>query len=168
MEQITEVLSREHRQVLEKLELLQKALDEHAERAVRSVLRFIDEPLVSHRRKEEEVLFPTLARYFSPDVGPVACMLQEHHEEHDHVEGLRKALDAGDWEEARLHGARLRRHLTEHIWKEDHILFPLAERLLNEAEEKKVRDGFASIGSCCPECSSGPVVSIHGEGEDAA
>lgn len=152
MEPVTQVLSREHRVVLARLDDFEKALDGYSPDALFDALRFFDERLILHRRKEEEILFPALARHFPPNIGPVSCMLEEHRDEKVHLDGLRRALEAGEREVVITHGRHILKHLRNHIWKEDNILFPMAERLLGAEEIEVVRKGFQAIGCCCPEC----------------
>jgi hemerythrin-like domain-containing protein len=152
MEPVTEVLGREHRVVLGVLDRFERALEEHRFEDLRDPLSFFEERLVLHRRKEEEVLFPALAPHFPPGMGPVACMIEEHRDERVHLDRLAEALDLNDAAAVVSHGHAVLQHLRNHIWKEDNILFPMAERLLDRAARERVLAGFAGIGCCCPEC----------------
>ncbi|MFQ5514020.1 MAG: hemerythrin domain-containing protein [Myxococcota bacterium] len=149
MKPITEILSREHQVVLSRLAELERALDVYAEEVLCDTLRFFDEVVTLHRRKEEEILFPALSAHFPPDAGPIACMLDEHREEKRHLQGLSQALDVGDREKIIIHGRSIVDLLRQHIMKEDHVLFPMAERLLDEDQRHRVGAGFRAIGSCC-------------------
>lgn len=92
-----------------------------------------------HHAKEEDTLFTALVANGMPqENSPVAAMLMEHDQGRAFVRGMeaaaQKALngDAGQGaiiaENARGYAALLR----DHIHKEDHILYPLAERVLPE------------------------------------
>ena len=154
---VTEILSREHQVVLGRLSELESALDSYSEEALRDTLRFFDESVTLHRRKEEEILFPALSPHFPADAGPVVCMLGEHREEKRLLDELRQALERGDREKAIVHGRFIVDLLRQHITKEDHVLFPMAERLLDPAQRDHISAGFKSIGNCCPQENAGPL-----------
>ena len=152
--QITHLLSQEHQVVLEQLQALEAALDRFDPGQVAATLRFFDEQVTLHRRKEEEVLFPALARYIGTEMGPIAVMLHEHREEQARLEEIRVALDAGDTPEARgtlrRAGRQILDLLRNHIAKEDNVLFPLAERTLSAEEKMEAQEGMDAIGYCVP------------------
>ncbi|MBI4577267.1 MAG: hemerythrin domain-containing protein [Planctomycetes bacterium] len=162
-------LSSEHRVVLANLERLEAALERPDLEGVSRALAFFQEGLVAHRRKEEEVLFPALARHLGSEGGPVGCMLHEHRMEAALLESLRSAVvacrpgggDSRRWIEA---GMALVGHLRDHIAKEDQVLFPMAEQLLGPGERLEVETGMAAIGGCCPECASRGRPGDGGEG----
>lgn len=90
-----------------------------------------------HHGKEELVLFEAMARHGVPtQTGPVAVMLYEHDEGRRLTSGLRDAaarLAAGEPGAADIVADYARAYgelLTQHIFKEDNILFPLAERAI--------------------------------------
>lgn len=105
-----------------------------------------------HHAKEEDVLFRELVAGGMPaQNSPVAAMLMAHDQGRDYVrgmeEGARRAL-AGEpgqapaiAENAKGYAALLR----DHIDKEDHILYPLAERILRpEVRPQMVADYAAA------------------------
>jgi len=105
-----------------------------------------------HHRKEEGVLFPTMAQHGLPvHEGPLAAMLHEHDAGRSYVRRLRDAaqdLGAGHATAvpqvitaARGYVALLR----EHILKEDSVLFPMAEHLIPVAEQDRVAADFARV-----------------------
>lgn len=152
---VTQVLSEEHKVVLEQLLRLEAAIDGALDGvdldAIEAVLGFFDGNLPLHRRKEEEVLFPLLGDRIGHEGGPVACMLHEHEIERGLVEELRDAAararrGAASCGQARTAARAIVELLRNHIAKEDQILFPLAERALNELDKARVREGFARIG----------------------
>ncbi len=153
MKPVTEILSREHQVVLGRLTELERALDPYSEETLRDTLRFFDEGVTLHRRKEEEVLFPALSALFPPDTGPVACMLAEHQDEKRHLDELRQALERGERGKVIVHGRLIVDHLRQHITKEDQVLFPMAEDFLDAAQCDRISASFETIGNCCPEAN---------------
>ncbi len=152
---VTQILIREHQVVLGRLTELERALDPYSEETLRDTLRFFDEGVTLHRRKEEEVLFPALSAHFPPDTGPVICMLAEHQDEKRYLDELRQALEKGDRGKVIVQGQVIVDHLRQHISKEDQVLFPMAERLLDHAQRDQISASFESIGNCCPEADHG-------------
>ena len=94
-----------------------------------------------HHGKEEDILFQRMVeRGFPRDVGPLAVMYDEHEQGRAHVKAL-AALAAGPGEPGGPERQLLLDHagayvplLRQHILKEDHILYPMAERLLSGPE----------------------------------
>lgn len=98
-----------------------------------------------HHAKEERQLFPALERHgLGGGCGPVAVMLREHELGRVYLNGLAVSVDAasaGDrgaltW--FRHHAHSYIRLLRDHIHKEDHCLFPAAERHLGEEGEREL------------------------------
>lgn len=149
----TEVLTQEHRvieQVLDCIETLaERARSGHgldavrAERALEVVRSFADR---CHHGKEEDRLFPMLvARGMSTQFGPVAVMLDEHRLGRELVRRMGEACAANDpagFAEAAAGYVRL---LREHIAKEDGVLFPMAESILDAAAREALLESFRSF-----------------------
>lgn len=105
-----------------------------------------------HHTKEEELLFPALVRKGIPqEGGPVGVML------HEHEEGralIREMAETGEgygsgreeagrrWAKAAHAYAQL---LREHIFKENNVLFVMAERVLTPEEQKQLAASFERV-----------------------
>lgn len=105
-----------------------------------------------HSHKEEDHLFPLLeARGMRLDAGPVAVMLMEHRRSEELLASLKTLAAAyigGD--DAPL--GELRRTFSEyagvlkdHFWKENDILFPMAQRVLAGADGARVAAGIVTV-----------------------
>lgn len=150
----TDVLRREHELILQALGLLDRLADKIASgapvaaTAARPLAAFFrDFADAFHHAKEEGVLFPAMAAAGMPaQGGPIAVML------HEHVLGraLVKTLNA----EAHLEGEVARGRFVEaargyvdllraHIHKEDHILFRMADQLLDPAGDAQLLADYA-------------------------
>lgn len=99
-----------------------------------------------HHAKEEDLLFPALARRgIAEDGGPIGVMRQEH------VQGraLRRQIhDAATAGEPRLLVEASRNFiylLREHIQKEDTVLFQLARHALGAEETAALEKAFAAV-----------------------
>lgn len=112
----------------------------------RTVRREIQGEVLSHFREEELALFPVLGRHIDSSVGPIATMMEEHalfRQLELQFEEALASLEAGlhdEWAE-KLSGAgdEIGRLLPPHIEKEDSVLFPMAESMLEEEEWAEVR-----------------------------
>lgn len=89
-----------------------------------------------HHKKEEDVLFHWMEeRGFPVEGGPIQCMLHEHDLGRSFIQKAAVALNHPDLAmnektEAVFQNLKDFVHLLEqHIYKEDHILYPMAERL---------------------------------------
>jgi hemerythrin-like domain-containing protein len=148
----TEILTHEHRvieQVLSCLLALSHRAESHgsldreaASGAIEFLRGYADR---WHHGKEEERLFPLMeARGLSPNEGPTAVMRVEHAQGRRHIDAMNGAIDAA----ARGDAAALERFvgqarayvvlLREHIEKEDHCLFPMAEQVLSEEDHRRL------------------------------
>jgi hemerythrin-like domain-containing protein len=105
-----------------------------------------------HHLKEEGVLFEAMvANGMSRLGGPIAVMLADHEQGRSFTRGMRAAaqkLEAGEAsaQEAVITNARgYVTLLQQHIMKEDHILFPMADRLIPVAEQAKIVEDFERV-----------------------
>lgn len=104
-----------------------------------------------HHKKEEGVLFPALAEYGLPaDAGPVAVMLREHEQARRLTKGLREAAvrlagEPAAREDVIRNALAYASLLRQHIQKEDHVLFAMAERVLPWERQQQVAEGFEHV-----------------------
>lgn len=157
----TAVLSEEHRIIEVVLSCLEKvaqeAVDnsrleaEPAGQVVDFIRNFADK---CHHGKEEDHLFTTLERKGMPSSGgPVAVMLDEHEQGRALVKAMADNIAAASEGEAQALGAYVtaaREYvilLRSHIHKEDKILFPIAERMLDDDEMDQLNDTFNRVES---------------------
>jgi len=155
----TEILSAEHRVIEQVLDCLDKLvhacgsarrLDKEAARdAVEFLRMFADR---CHHGKEETLLFSAMEEHgFSRQNGPVAVMLHEHDQGRMHLRAMDEAIDgASGGDSAALknfvkHGRAYVDLLRQHIQKEDHCLFPMAEEALSAGDEKKLLAAFEKM-----------------------
>ncbi len=155
----TDILTSEHRviqQVLGCLEAIARQarsggrLDrQSAAKAIDFLRGFADR---CHHGKEETYLFPALeAKGFPRDGGPTGVMLHEHEQGRAHVRGMAESLEAaaaGDPAALRQFLADAEGYvalLREHIYKEDHILFQLADRTLTDEDQRTLLGAFQKV-----------------------
>ncbi len=162
----TEVLMQEHQSILEMLKVVeavcrrlenQEAVNpEHLSGIVHFIQGFADK---CHHSKEEDILFRELeAAGFPRDEGPVGVMLHEHDEGRSYVRAMREATErmtSGDDTAAVCFIENARNYATlleGHIYKENNILFPMADAHLSEGQQKKLEVEFAKAAEK-PVCS---------------
>lgn len=104
-----------------------------------------------HHQKEEQVLFPALCNAGMPkDGGPVGVMLHEHDEGRGHIRAMESALGAASKGDAAARDLLVQEAvgyvelLRAHIQKENMILFPMAERVLDESRQNFVQQQFTA------------------------
>jgi hemerythrin-like domain-containing protein len=155
----TEILSGEHRiieQVLDCLERIAQDCAAHgrldkaaAEQSLDFFRNFADR---CHHGKEETHLFPAMeAKGFPRQGGPTGVMLHEHEQGRAHIRGMAEAVEgaaAGKSEAVTrfvTHAHGYVGLLREHIEKEDHCLFAMANQALNEDEQQRLLDTFEHV-----------------------
>ncbi len=135
--------------IASKLSLGQKVDLTHLDQLLEFLTTFVDK---CHHGKEEELLFPALEKAGVPrEGGPIGVMLREHDLGRGYIMGLRQGiagLKAGDQEAAASVIENIEKYsdlLTQHIDKEDHILYPMAEKSFSAAQNKTLLEGFTEI-----------------------
>ena len=155
----TEQLKEEHQGIQLMLRILDKVCQRlesgervdtgHLEKILEFIRVFADK---CHHGKEEDLLFPEMGKAGIPkEQGPIGVMLLEHGKGRDYVRGMNDAI-----EEYKKNGVNASsrfvenaRHyvalLTQHIDKENNILFPLGERVLSEDQKEKLLEAFEKL-----------------------
>ena len=157
--QATEILMNEHRiieQVLDCLDTLvrqttaTRRLDSASALQILDFLRhFADQ---CHHAKEEELFFPLLEKQgFSRDRGPTGVMMHEHTLGRLYIKEMAQAVSAaasGDQPAidrfCRV-GKGYVQLLREHIRKEDHCLFDMADKACSAADDAQLLEAFARV-----------------------
>lgn len=106
-----------------------------------------------HHAKEEDLLFPVLEERGIPrDGGPIGVMLYEHSQARMLTQQMGAALTAfegGDGgAEARFRDTA-RQYLTlltNHIYKEDNVLFNMGDHVMTEADQTLLCGRFGEVG----------------------
>jgi hemerythrin-like domain-containing protein len=155
----TQQLIAEHNAVLLALQVLEKLeglLSREASQATEDLGRligffrgFVD---ACHHAKEEEVLFPELERRgVGREGGPIGVMLAEHARGRELVREMSEALERlrrGEHGAAAAiaeRGREYRALLVAHIYKENSVLFPMADRLVPDEAAATITARFETI-----------------------
>ena len=147
----TEDLMKEHQLILKYIDLMERyaefdlkdliapILFENANCFIQFIHEFADH---FHHAKEEDILF----RYLEvPGVlthcNPVPQMLFEHSKAREFVRNMENAIQTKEINELTVNAGEYARLLKEHIYKEDNILYPMAERgLSDEAKSSLLKE----------------------------
>jgi len=105
-----------------------------------------------HHTKEETLLFPLMAEHgFSSTQGPVAMMLHEHTIGRAFVKGISdniELLKGGDLSAFNLVSANIKGYselLQNHIYKENNMLFRMADGALTESDQQSLFQQFEQL-----------------------
>ena len=151
----TDTLKHEHRvieRILAVLERAAKKVDagedvppEIFEKSLDFIRNFADR---CHHAKEEDILYVAMQRKGMPrGSGPIAVMLMEHDEGRGYVKGMAGAI-AGyrtDPEARKVlvsNALGYTQLLSQHIMKEDNILYMMADEMISASEQKQLAHQF--------------------------
>jgi hemerythrin-like domain-containing protein len=153
----TEILMQEHRNIERLLNVLEVAVN-HLEqgitvpadvfsRTIEFARVFADQ---CHHGKEEDTLFPAMEKHDVPaDAPPISIMLGDHTEGRAYVRAMSEAVaDYDNPASKKKLAANARDYialLREHIVKEDDVLFPMADMLLSDSEQRALQRQFAEL-----------------------
>ncbi len=159
----TGLLSDCHRRVemfLGSLEAVARVIDrpatEETRRALESALRYFAQAAPKHTADEEESLFPRLRQIHHPEIQAAFSRLEQLEEEHRWAAPLHAEVDrlgaqylsTGNLsnpgaDEFRKAVANLASMYKQHIRVEDELVFPLAARMLSDADKSAIADEMA-------------------------
>jgi hemerythrin-like domain-containing protein len=101
-----------------------------------------------HHAKEEDVFFPVLKQRGIPEQGgPIGVMLHDHVLGRDCVCRMQEASQAQPFD-ARTFADAARQYiplLRQHIFKENNVLFRMAEQVMSEADDAEVTGNFSQV-----------------------
>lgn len=121
---------------------------EHFERILEFLKIFVDK---CHHGKEEEVFFPALVAAGIPHDGPIAAMLFEHEIGRKYVRLMCAAFERYKLKDASATDAITQNAqnyialLTDHIDKENNILFAMADDRLSQKDNDELLVRFEAI-----------------------
>jgi DUF438 domain-containing protein len=158
------ILLEEHKmiqQIAEKLailteKVLRTEIPESAVEELSQLKHFVDELLEAekHYLRAENALFPVVEMHGISE--PPAIMWMEHNQLREKKKRLKALIE----NVTKMSFSDFKRELGEltksvvnvlnsHIYKENNILFPIAQRVVTEEEWATVRESFDEIGYCC-------------------
>lgn len=155
MKNITQILSDEHQIILKVIDAVNtecselekgKALDiGFFHKTIDFIKNYADK---FHHAKEEDILFKAMLENVEHlHCNPIPVMLHEHDEGRTFVKGMEEGISENNRskiiDNARGYGMLLR----EHIYKEDNVLYPMAEEALSDGQKDVVNQKYTEIES---------------------
>ena len=148
MTNITKTLSEEHKHIIAVAQALQKecsALEngkavDHIffEKTIDFIRNYADK---FHHAKEEEILFKELCKETTEmHCNPTTQMLYEHDLGRTFVKELEAGINEDNKNKVIENGHRYAQLIQEHIFKEDNILYPMADDALSPKIQKELEE----------------------------
>jgi|Deesub1362B_J571_1020462.scaffolds.fasta_scaffold00004_106 hemerythrin-like domain-containing protein len=158
MSRPTSILMDEHRVIKKMLKVIEnichrlregeKVPREDLSKVINFIRTFADK---CHHGKEEDLLFPAMEEAGVPkESGPIGVMLTEHEVGRKYVRNMKEAIENLD-ESGRAvsdfidNAEGYIQLLEQHIYKEDNILYPMADNLLTEEKMKDLLKRFNDV-----------------------
>jgi hemerythrin-like domain-containing protein len=146
MKNITQVLSDEHQTILK---VIEAALSECSELENGKVLEieFFQKTIdfiknyadKFHHAKEEDILFKAMLENIENlHCNPIPVMLQEHDAGRHFVNVMEQGIDEKDQEKLNENARGYCMLLQNHIYKEENVLYPMAENALSNEQKDLV------------------------------
>ena len=151
------ILAKEHENILKVVETLEKECEliekgkeiniEFFENSIDFIRNYADK---FHHAKEEDILFKEFNQQVEKDPGcahcnPVEQMLVEHDKGRNFVKGMEIALKEKNKNQLIENARDYIRLIREHIFKEDNILYPMADEAITEKTEEEMMKIFKKI-----------------------
>ena len=149
----TQILSDEHKLILQALECIKKECTilektnkidvEFFTKAIDFIRNYADK---FHHAKEEEILFVELCKdSVQMHCNPTGQMLYEHDLGRDFVKAIEQGVQNQKADEVIKNVNSYTSLLQEHIYKEDSILYPMADEALNEETQTDMLTRFKTV-----------------------
>ena len=155
MEKATKILVEEHKNILKIADAIEKECDslEKGKKVddefFKSVIDFIRNYADKfHHAKEEDILFKEfslMAEKGEVHCNPVEQMLFEHDEGRKFIKGIEQGMSEINRKKVIGNARNYIRLIREHIFKEDEILYPMAEKILGKKQYVKMLKKFKEI-----------------------
>lgn len=153
MKTALKILSDEHKNILEVINALIKECDsiesrkeidkDFFKKTIDFVKSYADK---FHHAKEEDILFVELCKdEVQMHCNPIQQMLYEHDLGRNFIKELEKGVKENNREKIIKNAKEYAHLLQEHIFKEDNILYPMADEALNSNIKNKILERFKKI-----------------------
>ncbi len=155
MKNVTQVLSEEHQHILKVINIVLEECEQLAygkkldKKFLNKVIEFIKNYADGfYHVKEEDILFKTtLNNPENMHCNPIPVMLNEHDAGRQYVKGMESALSRDNVKILIENAQGYCYLLQNHIYKEDNILYPMAEQALDEQQKQKVNDSYEKVNA---------------------
>ncbi len=149
----TQILTEEHECISKVIEALKKEcygiqkgkkLDKlFFKQAVDFIKHYADS---FHHAKEEDILFTYMREHLNElRCNPIEQMLIEHKLGREYIKKLSDGIKERKKDKIARNTLGYCELLQDHIFKEDNVLYPMADEVLNKKEQKLMRDKFYEV-----------------------
>lgn len=153
MEKSTNILKKEHQNILAFINLMKSETNNLMEgKEINKVFWQAARDFISnyadkfHHAKEEDLLFKEMCREsVSLHCNPIEMMLYEHNLGRDYVKAIIEGIENNDKQLIINNANNYCSLLTEHIYKEDNILYPMADEALDQQTKDTLTEKFGEI-----------------------
>jgi len=153
MKNITQILSDEHQNILRvisaalsectEIENGKELNIEFFEKTIDFIKNYADK---FHHAKEEDILFKAmLENVESLHCNPIPVMLHEHDEGRNYVKGMEHGIAENNTNMIIESTRGYCFLLQEHIYKEDNILYPMAEQALTDEQKDSINQKYQEV-----------------------
>jgi len=152
MEKTSKILVEEHKNILKVADAIEKECNElkkgkgvdenFFKKAVYFIRNYADK---FHHAKEEEILFKEMLKDSVQECmhcNPIDQMLQEHDIGRNFVKGIIEGMDKKNKNKIIESGNGFVQLIREHIFKEDHVLYPMCDEALNKKVQSSMLKKF--------------------------
>ena len=141
---VVSILKREHQEVLNNLEIIEGAVRKRDINLLWKATCDVQNEIMLHSlKKEEEVLFPYVAKKVPAGPAYIQIVLEDHKEFVTLLQAFRNSLHLGEILDGIISSIIV--NLRNHIAKEDKELFTMVDEHLSDGDKKAVLKGFAKI-----------------------
>jgi hemerythrin-like domain-containing protein len=153
MKNITQILSDEHQTILKVIDAALKecteiengkALEiEFFQKTIDFIKNYADK---FHHAKEEDILFKAMLENIENlHCNPIPVMLHEHDEGREFVKGMEQGISESNTEKLIENARGYCMLLQNHIYKEDNVLYPMAEEALTDEQKDLVNQKYHEV-----------------------
>lgn len=148
----TEILSDEHKNILKMIDKIEdecndiEQKEEMNKEFFKSVVDFIRNYADKlHHAKEEDILFKKFDECNEMGCNPIQQMLYEHDLGRNFVKGIEEGINEDNKKKIIENARDYCNLLKDHIFKEDNVLYPMAEEAIDEKTKEKMIKKFKEI-----------------------
>lgn len=151
MKNITKILSDEHQTILKAISAILKECTENGkevnmaffQKAIDFIKNYADK---FHHAKEEDILFTAMLENMENlHCNPIPVMLHEHDEGREFVKGMEQGISEKNTEKLIENARGYCILLQQHIYKEENVLYPMAEEALNVEQKEIVNQKYHEV-----------------------
>uniref|UniRef100_A0A7C2Z342 Hemerythrin domain-containing protein n=1 Tax=Hydrogenobacter sp. TaxID=2152829 RepID=A0A7C2Z342_9AQUI len=134
MHSIRDYLTEEHRRGDSLYAKLEELVRSERWKEAEEAFKAFEEDVLTHFKKEEDILFPEFERTTGITMGPTQVMRVEHAQARELLERMRSALEGRDKKNFLAVADTLMILLQQHNMKEEQILYPMCDQYLDSLE----------------------------------